>query len=68
MKKKVDTENDYIGIEDIAKFKETRRENDNELIKALKKLGNPNFLKTRFRSTTVQKYRSINGKFFGVMC
>lgn len=57
--------NDNLGIEDLKKFKEQRRQNDQELLLALKSLGPPSFLKTQFKTTTISKYNVVNGKFFG---
>jgi hypothetical protein len=31
----------------------------------LKSLGPPSFLKTRFKNTTIEKYKVVNGKYFG---
>lgn len=67
IRKKIDLENDFLGIQDITKFKENRRENDNELMMTLKSLGPPSFLKTRFRNKTIEKYKIVNGKYFGCM-
>ncbi len=65
MKKGMDQPNDNLGIEDLKKFKDQRRENDQELLLALKNLGPPSFLKTSFKSSTIERYNVVNGKFFG---
>ena len=65
VKKKIDFKNDHLGFGDIDKFKEQGRENDNQLILTLKSLGPPSFLKTRFKNTTIEKYKVVNGKYFG---
>lgn len=67
MKKRIDPSNDYLGMEDINKFKEQKRDNDNELIQTLQKMGPPSFLKTRFKKATLEKYKVVNGKYFGVV-
>lgn len=54
-------------MENIVKFKEERRANDNELILTLKKLGPPSFLKTTFKKHTIERYKIVNGKYFGCM-
>jgi hypothetical protein len=65
MKTGKDLLNDNLGIEDMKNFRKQRQVNDQELILALKTLGPPSFLKTRFKSTTVSRYNVVNGKFFG---
>jgi hypothetical protein len=65
MKNKIDDRNDNLGMANIDKFKEERRVNDNELMKTLNKLGPPSFLKTRFKKETIDRYKMVNGKFFG---
>ncbi len=68
LKKKMDSDDDFLGVQDVGKFKEQRRENDNELMMTLKSLGPPSFLKTKFRYKTIEKYKIVNGKYFGCMC
>lgn len=68
MKKRLDNENDFLGIEDIMKFKKLNREGEDDVIRALKKFGPPTFLKTKFKKETMEKYKIVNGKYFGVMC
>jgi hypothetical protein len=67
VKKKYDPLQDYLGMEDIQKFKDDRRNNDNELIITLKHLGPPAFLKTKFKKRTIEKFKVVRGKYFGVI-
>jgi hypothetical protein len=67
LKSKKDPDNDFLGINNIGKFKEDKRQNDNELIMTLQNLGPPSFIKTRFKKDTIEKYKIVNGKYFGCM-
>lgn len=59
-------EKEQLEIENMQRYKEEMRQNDNELILALNKLGPPSFVKRKFRQGTIEKFEVIKGKFFGV--
>jgi hypothetical protein len=65
MKKKYDTQDDHLGMGDMVKFKEQRRNNDNELMLTLKSLGPPSFLKSKFKKDTIERYKIVSGRYFG---
>jgi hypothetical protein len=64
MKHKKDFHSDNIQINNLEKFKDEKRKDERELVLALDVLGPPSFIKTRFFSTTINKYRMLCGKFF----
>jgi hypothetical protein len=65
VKNKIDKRNDFLGVQNMKKFREARMEMDENLVMVLKKLGTPSFLKTGFREKTMEKYKTVNGKYFG---
>ena len=65
MKTGTDVDNNNLGIEDMDKFKKHRHKLEQELSLALKHMGPPSFLKTNFKISTIEKYKVVNGKFFG---
>jgi len=65
VKYKTDKQNDHLGMDNINKFKEERRANDNEMLITLKKLGAPSFIKTKFKKETIYRYKVVNGNYFG---
>jgi hypothetical protein len=64
VKHKRDLHIDNLQIGNLEKFKEEKRKDEGELVLALDILGPPSFIKTRFLSTTINKYKMLCGKFF----
>ena len=64
MKHKKDVHNDNIIIGNLDKFKAEKRKDEGDLVLALDILGPPSFIKTKFLSKTLNKYRMLCGKFF----
>ncbi len=54
-----------LAIRDMHKLKEDNLVSDLKTIKALHSLGPPSFVKTRFNSKTVAKFKILSGKTFG---
>jgi hypothetical protein len=65
LKTKKDPEIDETEIQSPAKIKEMVQKNQDEVIKALKKLGPPSFLKNKFKTATLNRFKVVNGKYFG---
>lgn len=51
---------------DLNKFKKERRKDEDNMIKVMSKLPPPSFLKTKFKTRTVEKFRIVNGHYMGV--
>jgi len=49
----------------VQKFKENKRNIHFEIMNSLKDLGPPNFLKTKFKISTILKCKNVEGLFFG---
>jgi hypothetical protein len=64
LKHKKDVHGDGVVIGNLDKFKAEKREDESLLVKALDILGPPSFIKTKFNSKTLNKYRMLAGKFF----
>lgn len=56
-----DDDNEHNNEKDINDLK-----NDELKTRKIQKWGNPCFIKTRFRSSTVQKFKNANGNYFGI--
>jgi hypothetical protein len=65
VKNKFDKDNDFLGLDDPKRFKETKNKTDFELTCAMKNMGPPNFLKTKFQISTIEKCKNVDGLFFG---
>ncbi len=61
----VDTNNDFLGISDIHSFKQGHRDNEARVIQTLHILGPPKYVKTKFRTKTVNYYNIFSGMYFG---
>ena len=55
---------DFI-MNNANKLRQIKEETEDMLTLRLHKLGPPGFLKTKFRNQTVQKFQTVNGKYFG---
>ena len=64
IKNKKDIEEDNVVVNDVQKFKEETHKSQGMIILALQSLGPPAFVKTRFNSTTIQKYKMMSGIYF----
>ena len=53
---------------ELNKFKEEKANNGFITAKSLNKLGHPCFIKTKFKKSTIDKFRTVCGKFFGIQC
>ena len=65
MKNGYDKELDFIGLENPKKYKVKNRNSNQEALISLKNMGPPNFLKKRFKISTIDKFKNVNGLFFG---
>lgn len=61
-KKKNDIVHDIL-VTDLRKLKQERVEIESMFHMSLKKLDHPSFIKTKFKVETIDKFRSVNGKF-----
>lgn len=67
IKNKSDKKYDHLGVIDMKKFKDEKRNLDDKVQKTLNRLGPPSFLKTKFRTRTVDQYKVVNGKYLGII-
>lgn len=68
MKKSINPLNKFMGAEDMDNFNKLKQDSEDiGLIKSFNRLGPPSFMKKQFKKTTVEKYKSVNGKYFGVL-
>ena len=65
LKTKTDPDSEEINIKNLEKFREMIRLNNNKVIKALNQLGPPSFIKSKFKTTTINTFKVVNGKYFG---
>jgi hypothetical protein len=65
MKNRYDKRVDYLEMDNPKKFKENKRNIHFEIMNSLKDLGPPNFLKTKFKISTISKCKNVEGLFFG---
>jgi hypothetical protein len=65
IKNKMDPDSVDTDIKEPAKFKEMVEKNHDEVVKIMKKLGPPSFLKSKFKTATLNKFKVVNGKYFG---
>jgi hypothetical protein len=65
IKHKIDPESVDTEIKEPAKFKNMVEKNQDEVVKIMKKLGPPSFLKSKFKTATLNKFKVVNGKYFG---
>jgi hypothetical protein len=65
VKKGHDIERDNVGLNEIQKIKNERAEGDKHLLSILKSVGPPSFMKTKFRLSTIEKYKNVSGRYFG---
>lgn len=65
LKTKSDPDSEEINIKNFEKFREMVRTNNNKVIKALDQLGPPSFIKSKFKTTTINTFKVVNGKYFG---
>jgi hypothetical protein len=66
LKKRVDKCSDFIAVDNINKFKSEKFENDEIVGKTLAKMNPPSFVKTKFRNKTNEKYKAVDGRYFGI--
>lgn len=64
MKKGYDQKNDHLGFGDPKKYKENKTIIEFDSMISMKTMGPPNFLKRRFKISTIDKTKNINGLFF----
>lgn len=50
----------------MVKFRKNRNEMNEEIIASYKRIGAPNFIKRKFRGTTIMKFREVNGDYMGI--
>lgn len=67
-KGKFDAEDHTLGINDIHQIKMERQITEHQLSKKTMYIGVPKFIKSKFLSDTTTKFKSVNGKYFGVIC
>jgi len=63
-----DSYNENLGIEDRKKYLENRKKLEMECTLAISRLKPPGFLKSNFKNKTVEKFKCVNGKYFGIKC
>jgi hypothetical protein len=54
-----------IDIEDVDNIDEEKPDFNSEMIKTSLKIGAPSFLKTKFRSSTIERYKIAHGRYLG---
>lgn len=57
-----------LGIGDVDKMITDMKNTEYKMVKAMKNLGNPKFLKNKFYKTTLKQFKGVSGKYFGVVC
>lgn len=68
MKKTFNFNTNFIACDDMSDFNKMKKDNEDiGLIKSFNRLGPPSFMKKHFKKSTVEKYKSVNGKYFGVI-
>jgi hypothetical protein len=67
LKHKADPE-ESLGMADLKKYREDRNNIAYLTSKSMNKLDLPSFIKKNFRMSTMQKYKIVNGNYFGVPC
>ncbi len=61
-----DKEIENIGINEIQILKNERAEADKYFLATLKSVGPPSFMKTKFRLKTMETYKNVSGRYFGI--
>lgn len=64
-KKKYDKESDNLGVGDPKFFKEMKLDADLDILYSMRNMGPPHFLKTKFKLSTIEKCKNVDGLFFG---
>ena len=59
-----DKKNDFLGFGDIKKFKQKKTDFDYKTLNSIKSMGPPHFLKTKFKLSTINKTKNIEGLYF----
>lgn len=66
-KKNVEQKCLYLRPDEYGDFNNVKNYSDIDFVKACGRLGPPSFLKTKFKKNTVEKFKIVNGKYFGVL-
>ena len=66
MKSLEDNEQVGVFVVNVDKLKKEQKKSETDIMLAIKRSGKPSFVKTKFRSKTIKRYKGVSGKNFGV--
>ena len=50
----------------IEQLKSIQKKSETDGVLAIVRAGKPRFVKTKFKQTTIEKYKSVSGEYFGL--
>ena len=67
LKKDIEEREQFNVIDmNIEQLKNNQKKSETEGVLAIFKAGKPRFVKTKFKNSTILKYKGVSGEFFGL--